>query len=291
MSEPVQEVGTERSEATHGGLLRLGCCYCDRTDFDGVDSIPTDWKNVQEIRTEELGIWETHLGVCPDCFATDEVRFATSCDGSPPWDESEMAIVKDTPVHPIVKQIINRDCHVGESNQTVVRHVISKLKQGYEGFRQMPKADRRMLIAQCIKQHRGNFKEYVEVMSGFTRTVGGKLPVDGLPEKLSGPEVVRLMRKHKLTIEQLAFRLGSTMKRVREVRRKGLTRALVVRDWLQAITGEDPGPIPEKYRVSHISEEGSCGFCGCPLYVGDDSFDYVGEMFCSIYCARKSRGW
>lgn len=28
-----------------------------------------------------------------------------------------------------------------------------------------------------------------------------------------------------------------------------------------------------------------------PLYIGDPAFEYVGEMFCSTTCCRKSRGW
>ena len=44
-------------------------------------------------------------------------------------------------MHPIVKQIIDRDCHVGISNRAVMRHVISRLKCGWATFRQMPKAD------------------------------------------------------------------------------------------------------------------------------------------------------
>lgn len=108
---------------------------------------------------------------------------------------------------------------------------------------------------------------------------------------LSGNEIVTLMRRHKVTILQLAFRLGSTQKRVRAIRKKGLVCNLAVRDWIQAITMEDPGPIPDMYRVQNPSEEGQCCFCGCPLYVGDDAYDYVGEMFCSTACARKSRGW
>ena len=58
-----------------------------------------------------------------------------------------------------------------------------------------------------------------------------------------------------------------------------------------AITSEDPGPIPEKYCVHNRTEEGSCCFCGYPLYDGDPAYDYVGEMFCSVACCRKSRGW
>ena len=61
--------------------IRLGCMYCDRGDFDGVDKIPADWVDVEEVRSYEEACrpvaiedrsrsvmdWETHLGVCPDC--------------------------------------------------------------------------------------------------------------------------------------------------------------------------------------------------------------------------------
>ena len=69
-------------------------------------------------------------------------------------------------VHPIISQIIDRDCHVSLSNRAVVRHVVSKLKHGYKTFRAMPKPDRKQLIAECIYQHQNNFKLYREVMHG-----------------------------------------------------------------------------------------------------------------------------
>jgi len=125
-------------------------------------------------------------------------------------------------------------------------------------------------------------------MSGFTQTVNADS--SKLPSSLSGAEIVRLMRKHKVTIEAIAFRLGTTQKRVRKIRNTKLDDPLAVWDWIQAMTGEDPGPIPEKYCV-HNRQEGDCCFCGYPLYVGDEAFDYVGEMFCSTTCCRKSRGW
>ena len=52
-----------------------------------------------------------------------------------------------------------------------------------------------------------------------------------------------------MTTERRAFLLGTSMKRVRQIRRSGLTDPLAVRDWIQAITGVDPGPIPEKFRI------------------------------------------
>ena len=108
---------------------------------------------------------------------------------------------------------------------------------------------------------------------------------------LPGKEIVKLMRKHKMTISQLAFRLGTSRKRVRQVRDSGLVDPLAIRDWIQAITGIDVGPIPKKYQVHNRQEEGDCCFCGYPLYIGDTAYEYVGSIFCSIACCRKSRNW
>ena len=126
-------------------------------------------------------------------------------------------------------------------------------------------------------------------MSGFTRSVGKTLATT--PTQLSGKEVIGLMRKHRVRIDALAFRLGTTQKRVRKIRRVGLQDALAIRDWTEAITGDDPGPIPNKYRLANSREATDCCFCGCPLISGDQAFEYVGEVFCSITCCRKSRGW
>ena len=63
--------------------IRLGCTSCDREDFDGVDELPTDWDDIDEVRsfaeaTREVDFddtsrspldWHTHLGVCPECQA------------------------------------------------------------------------------------------------------------------------------------------------------------------------------------------------------------------------------
>ncbi len=289
MIEPNSDEIDDRSKATLGGLIRLGCCYCDRNDVDGVQAFPSDWRNIQPVTQQALGIWETHLGVCPDCQKLDDDDFAMAQDGPPPWDDSTPDPPKADSVHPIIKQIIDRDCHVATPATEVVKHVISKLRNGYETLRAMPQSERDQLVEQCVLHHRGNFKEYVEVMSGFTQTVG--IDPAKWPSSLTGAEIVRLMRKHKLTIETLAFRLGTTQKRVRKVRNSKLDDPLAVRDWIQAITGEDPGPIPKEYRVHNRQEEGDCCFCGYPLYVGDEAFEYVGAMFCSITCCRKSRGW
>ncbi len=63
------------------GKIRLGCIHCDRSDYDGVDALPNDWEEIEEVRsleeaTREVAIddqtrsvfdWQTHLGVCPEC--------------------------------------------------------------------------------------------------------------------------------------------------------------------------------------------------------------------------------
>lgn len=69
-------------------------------------------------------------------------------------------------IHPIVRQIIDRDCHVSLTHREVIRHVISKLKGGYPTFRAMPKRDRRELVRQCIARQRENWRLYVDVMQG-----------------------------------------------------------------------------------------------------------------------------
>jgi hypothetical protein len=63
------------------------------------------------------------------------------------------------------------------------------------------------------------------------------------PEGIEGREIARLMRKYKVTIRELKDRTGITMKRIRQVREDGLKDRYSIRDWLQAIMGEDPGPI------------------------------------------------
>ena len=63
------------------GRIRLGCIVCSRDDFDGIDRLPEDWEDIDEVQPFEESIqevdpddpdgdvtfWETHIGVCPDC--------------------------------------------------------------------------------------------------------------------------------------------------------------------------------------------------------------------------------
>ncbi len=54
---------------------------------------------------------------------------------------------------------------------------------------------------------------------------------------LTGPEIVKLMNRHKITIRDLAKRMNITMKRVRQVRAFGVEGEWYVLDWQEAITG------------------------------------------------------
>ena len=52
-----------------------------------------------------------------------------------------------------------------------------------------------------------------------------------------------LMCVYRVTIAELATRLQITQTRIRYRREKGIDDPYVTRDWIQAITGKDPGPL------------------------------------------------
>jgi hypothetical protein len=58
---------------------------------------------------------------------------------------------------------------------------------------------------------------------------------------MTGKELITMMRRHNVTISELARRIQITQKRVRMRRETGLNPE-TARDWIQAITGIDPGP-------------------------------------------------
>ncbi len=53
---------------------------------------------------------------------------------------------------------------------------------------------------------------------------------------LSATDVCRLMRQNRQTIRGIATRWNLTLKRVREVRAKGVRGDAFVRDWLEILT-------------------------------------------------------
>ena len=62
---------------------------------------------------------------------------------------------------------------------------------------------------------------------------------------MTGKELATLMRRHNVTIRELARRIQIPQKRVRMRRDIGLD-AETARDWIQSITGVDPGPQTTK---------------------------------------------
>ncbi len=225
----------------------------------------------------------------PDSPTTDQVASLVETDKGSKADDLEMR--EALSVHPIIRQIIDRDCHVSWTPSEVIRHVVSKLKHGFDQFREMTLEQRQSLIDQCLQQHSSNQRLYVEVMTGFFRTTAPQPQPQSLPTSLKGSEIVGLMRKHKTTISKLAQRMGITQQRIRQVRGSGLSDPLAIRDWIQGITGEDPGPIPTRIRIEEALHQPECQFCGFPFRSGEEAWDCVQEVFCSVDCCRKSRSW
>ncbi len=66
------------------GSIRLACRDCDRNDFDGIDELPTDWRDIAQEQTfaeaiddtdpDEHLFWWTHAGTCPDCIEEEKAE-------------------------------------------------------------------------------------------------------------------------------------------------------------------------------------------------------------------------
>lgn len=194
-------------------------------------------------------------------------------------------------IHPIIRQVIDRDCHVGESNQTVVQHVISKLKNGYETYRQLSTKDRRIFIEQCISHHRANQRLYAEVMNGFSSCKRTERELLIQIESVSADELQALMLENNVTADYLAFRLGWSKGRVQAVCECGLSKTREIQQWLTAIAEAENCDVPAKSRVRDGSQTADCSFCGCPMSIGDQVFDYQNQVYCSNHCCRKHCGW
>lgn len=57
-------------------------------------------------------------------------------------------------------------------------------------------------------------------------------------DSISGDHIKRLMRNHKITIVELANRMGITQKRVRQVRHNGVNGECMCLDWYEGIFGK-----------------------------------------------------
>lgn len=60
---------------------------------------------------------------------------------------------------------------------------------------------------------------------------------------ISAKELCSMMRKNRVTMRELAGRMGITLRRIRRAREIGVFGANTARDWVEAITGRDPGPM------------------------------------------------
>jgi hypothetical protein len=58
---------------------------------------------------------------------------------------------------------------------------------------------------------------------------------------IDGRDVCRLMRRHGVKTRDLKARSGLTIRAIREARAAGIVGPYRVRDWVQAISGSDPG--------------------------------------------------
>jgi hypothetical protein len=74
------------------------------------------------------------------------------------------------------------------------------------------------------------------------------------PWQLSGRDIRTLMRRHRVTIRALAQRMDIPMTRVRSRRLHGIEEWNVLRDWVEAITGTDPGAVPHPVHHSTPAE-------------------------------------
>jgi hypothetical protein len=75
------------------------------------------------------------------------------------------------------------------------------------------------------------------------------VPLTDARGRLDGRTIVRLMAQHGRTIRDLSASMGLSMVRVRQVREQGTRNHHDSRDWIQGITGTDPGDLdPGLYR-------------------------------------------
>jgi hypothetical protein len=74
------------------------------------------------------------------------------------------------------------------------------------------------------------------------------------PWSLNGRDLRTLMRRHRVTIRMLAQRMDIPMTRIRLCRTHGLTDWNIIRDWVEAMTGVDPGAVPHPVHQSRPAE-------------------------------------
>jgi hypothetical protein len=77
-----------------------------------------------------------------------------------------MTTNESKPVPYTVTSIVGR-CHVGHSNRQVIWYFISRLKDGYNTWRVVPKAERKQWLRWIVQAHAENRSLYNHVMRGY----------------------------------------------------------------------------------------------------------------------------
>jgi hypothetical protein len=71
-----------------------------------------------------------------------------------------------TRINPIIRLIIDRDCHVGMPYRKVIKHVASRLKGKWPAFKALSREQRRVFITSCCAVHHENRALYRFVVRG-----------------------------------------------------------------------------------------------------------------------------
>lgn len=67
--------------------------------------------------------------------------------------------------NPIIRHLVG-NCHVGMSDTAVIRHIISRLKEGYKTWKGLDKEQRKKFMRQAVYCHRENQGLYHYVTRG-----------------------------------------------------------------------------------------------------------------------------
>ena len=153
----------------------------------------------------------------------------------------------------------------------------------------------KVMLAKSNRSKRGSLRQRAsktQKSMNLAKDPAQSLPVKKVtplpPSILKDKDIVSLMRKHRITISAVAVKVGVSRRRVRLLRHTGLTDATIIRDWLEAITGKDPGPVPRYCRIENPYEGAACHFCRYPLFHNDVAWRYADRVYCTMDCCVKS---
>ena len=62
----------------------------------------------------------------------------------------------------LLRNIVSR-CHITDSNRTVIRYAVSRLRRGSRLFFALPRTERRDFMRACIQLHAANRRLYKKV--------------------------------------------------------------------------------------------------------------------------------